>query len=163
MYILLAIATGTITVVSRVVNAALATRIGSLRGSFVNHIVGALFAGLLLAIGMRTGVLRWSGIPLVYFLGGSLGVLIVAASNYAVQHAGTVVFAVLLLAFQLLSSACIDHFGWMGGDVIPMTLERGAGLALIIGGAVLVVTDRAARRSADAASVSQYSANETER
>jgi transporter family-2 protein len=152
MYILLAIATGTITVVSRVVNAALATRIGSLRGSFVNHIVGALFAGLLLLVGVRTGVLRWSGIPLMYFFGGSLGVLIVAASNYAVQHAGTVVFAVLLLAFQLLSSACIDHFGWMGGDVISMTFTRGAGLALIIGGAVLVVTDRAARRPADAAS-----------
>ena len=52
MYILLAIVTGTITVVSRVVNAALATRIGSLRGSFVNHIVGALFAGLPLAVGV---------------------------------------------------------------------------------------------------------------
>ena len=155
MYILLAIVTGTITVVSRVVNAALATRIGSLRGSFVNHIVGALFAGLLLAVGVRTGVLRWSGIPLAYFLGGSLGVLIVAASNYAVQHAGAVVFAVLLLAFQLVSSACIDHFGWMGGDVIPMTLTRGVGLALIVGGAVLVVTDRAAHRPAGAASASQ--------
>ncbi len=161
MYILLAIATGTITVVSRVVNAALAIRIGSLIGSFVNHIVGAAFAGVLLAVGLRTGVLRWSGIPLVYFLGGALGVLIVAASNYAVQHAGAVVFAVLLLAFQLLSSAAIDHFGWMGGDVIPMTIERGVGLVLIIGGAVLVVTDRAARRPADGASASPGPSAET--
>ena len=161
MYILLALATGTITVVSRVVNAALAIRIGSLRGSFANHVVGAAFAGLLLVVGLRAGVLRGGGIPLVYFLGGSLGVLIVAASNYAVQHAGAVVFAVLLLAFQLISSACIDHFGWMGGDVIPMTLTRGVGLALIIGGAVLVVTDRAARRPAGAASASPGPSSET--
>ena len=161
MYILLALTTGAITVASRVVNAALATRVGSMRSSFVNHLAGTLFAGLLLAVGVRTGVLRWSGIPLVYFIGGSLGVLIVAASNYAVQHAGAVVFAVLILTVQLMTSAGIDHFGWMGGDVIPMTIERGVGLALIIGGAVLVVTDRAARRPAEAASASPSPSSET--
>jgi hypothetical protein len=42
-----------------------------------------------------------------------------------------------------------------------MTLVRGAGLALIIGGAVLVVTDRAARRPADAASASQDASIDT--
>jgi len=161
MYILLALTTGAITVASRIVNAALATRVGNMRSSFVNHLAGALFAGLLLAVGVRTGVLRWSGIPLVYFLGGSLGVLIVAASNYAVQYAGAVVFAVLILTFQLITSAAIDHFGWMGGEVIPMTVERGVGLALIIGGAVLVVTDRAARRPADAASASRDASIDT--
>ncbi len=154
MYILLALTTGAITVASRIANAALASRVGSMRSSFVNHLAGTLFAGVLLAVGVRTGVLRWSGIPLVYFLGGSLGVLVVAASNYAVQYAGTVVFAVLILTFQLITSAGIDHFGWMGGEVIPMTIERGVGLALIIGGAVLVVTDRVARRPADGASAS---------
>ena len=161
MYILLALTTGAITVASRIANAALATRVGNMRSSFVNHLAGTLFAGLLLAVGVRTGVLRWSGIPLLYFLGGSLGVLVVAASNYAVQHAGAVVFAVLILTFQLITSAGIDHFGWMGGDVIPMTIERGMGLALIIGGAVLVVTDRAARRPADEVSASPGPSSET--
>jgi transporter family-2 protein len=155
MYIILALITGGITVASRVANAALATRVGNMRSSFVNHLAGALFAGLLLAVGIRTGVLQWSGIPLVYFLGGAFGVLIVAASNYAVQHAGAVVFAVLILTFQLITSAAIDHFGWMGGTVIPMTLERAFGLVLIIGGAVLVVTDRAARRVPEAPTSSE--------
>ena len=150
MYIFLALTTGAIIVASRVANAALAVRVGSMRSSFVNHLAGTLFAGLLLVVGLRTGVLQWSGIPLVYFLGGALGVLVVAASNYAVQHAGAVVFAVLILTFQLMTSAAIDHFGWMGAAVIPMTLARAAGLVLIVGGAALVVPDRAARRPADA-------------
>jgi len=143
MFILLALVNGTITVLSRVVNAALSARIGSLRGSLVNHVVGFGFAGLLLAVGIRTGTLQWGRVPVIYFTGGCLGVLIVAASNYAVRHAGTVLFAVLLLTFQLMSSAVIDHFGLMGGDMIPITALRAIGLVLVIAGALLVITDRA--------------------
>lgn len=145
MYILLALTNGAITVMSRVVNAALATRVGNLEGSFVNHLVGALFAGGLLLVGIRTGVLHLTGIPLIYFSGGCLGVLVVAASNYAVQEAGVVLFSVLLLTFQLLTSAVIDHFGLVGGDVIPLTGPRVLGLVLLLVGAVLVVTDRTRR------------------
>lgn len=142
MFILLALVNGTITVLSRIVNAALAARVGSLRGSLVNHAVGLGFAGLLLIAGLRTGTFQWEGIPLVYFVGGCLGVLVVAASNYAVQHIGAVLFSVLLLAFQLLTSAVIDHFGLMGGDTIPLTGPRALGLVLLVVGAVLVITDR---------------------
>ena len=150
MFVLLALVNGTITVISRIVNAALAIRVGSLRGSLVNHAVGSAFAGLLLVAGLRTGVLQWGGVPLIYFAGGCLGVLIVAISNYAVQHAGAAVFSVLLLTFHLLGSALIDHFGLMGGAVIPITIPRVIGLALIIVGASLVVTERADARAARA-------------
>lgn len=146
MFVFLALVNGALTVMSRVTNAALAVRVGSLRGAFVNHLVGTLCAGLLLLAGLRTGLLRFDGIPLVYFSGGCLGVLVVAASNYAVQHAGVVVFSVLLLTFQLLASAAIDHWGLMGGQVVPLTVSRACGLALVIVGALLVVSDRAQLR-----------------
>lgn len=146
IYILLALTNGAITVVSRVVNAALAARVGSLRGSFVNHIVGALAAGILLLMGIRTGLFQLSEIPLVYFSGGCLGVIVVAASNYAVRKMGVVLFVVLLIGFQLLTSAVLDHFGLLGGDVIPLTGGRLLGLIFLLIGAILVVTDRARQR-----------------
>ena len=129
---------------SRVVNAALSDHVGSLRGSLVNHGVGlALVAGLL-AVGVGQGTVQVGGVPPLYLTGGILGVMVVAASNYAVRHAGAVLFSVLVLAFQLVGSALIDHFGWLGQAPIPLSPSRLLGLVLLILGAVLVVTDQQA-------------------
>lgn len=127
---------------SRVVNAVLSDRVGSLRGSLVNHAVGWIGSGLLLAFGIGTGVLQLGGVSWLYLSGGCLGVLVVAASNYAVRHIGTVLFSVLLLTFQLVTSAVIDHFALLGQEMVPITPVRLVGLALLALGAALVLTDQ---------------------
>ncbi len=141
LYVFLAISNGALTVGSRMVNAALGAAMGSLQGSFVNHLVGSLGAALLLVVGVRTGALVLEGVPWIYLTGGCLGVLIVAVSNYAVRTIGAALFAVLLLTGQLVSSAGIDHFGWLSAQRIIMTPAKLFGLALILIGAALVVTD----------------------
>jgi transporter family-2 protein len=151
MFVLLALINGGLTVLSRVVNAVLSDRIGSMGGSLVNHAVGGAAAGLLLLAGVGTGTLRLAGVPWWQFAGGCLGVLVVAASNYAVRHAGAALFAVLLLLFQLVTSAVIDHWGLLGQPPMPITPLRLLGLVLLGTGAVLVVTDRE-QKPADAAS-----------
>ena len=127
---------------SRVVNAVLSDRVGSLRGSFVNHAVGWIGSGLLLAFGVGTGMLHLGGVSWLYLSGGCLGVLVVAASNYAVRHIGTALFSVLLLTFQLVTSAVIDHFALLGQEMVPITPVRLVGLALLALGAALVLTDQ---------------------
>ncbi|MFO8098638.1 MAG: DMT family transporter [Salinibacter sp.] len=143
MYFALAFANGLLAVGSRVVNAALSEHVGSLRGSLVNHVVGAGAVGLLLLAGLGTGTIA-AGMEVapIYWSGGVLGVLVVAASNYAVRQTGVTLFAVLILAFQLIGSALIDHFGWLGQSPIALSWPRLLGLGLLIGGALLVVTDR---------------------
>ena len=149
MFSLLAIANGLLAVWARVVNARLSDYVGDLRGSLVNHAVGfAVVAGLLLA-GLGSGAVRLTGIPPVYLSGGILGVLVVAASNYAVRHAGAVLFSVLVLTFQLIGSALIDHFGWLGQAPIALSWPRVLGLGLLIVGAVIVVTDQEAIKSGE--------------
>ncbi len=144
MFFVFAFANGLLAVCARVVNARLSDHVGDVRGSLVNHAVGlAVVAGLLL-IGLGGGTVRVTGIPLIYLSGGILGVLVVAASNYAVRHAGAVLFSVLVLAFQLIGSALIDHFGWLGQTPIALSWTRVLGLGLLIVGAVIVVTDREA-------------------
>lgn len=150
MFVLLAFTNGLFAVLARVVNAALSDHVGSLRGSLVNHTVGLAVVGILLLGGLGTGVVRVMGIAPVYLSGGVLGVLVVAASNYAVRHAGSTLFAVLVLTFQLIGSALIDHFGWLGQSPIALSWPRMLGLGLLIVGAVLVVTDRETIDAAEA-------------
>ena len=142
LFTLLAAANGLLTVMSRIVNASLGAAVGSLHGSFVNHLVGTLGAGALLLVGWRTGLFELASVPLVYFIGGCLGVLVVAASNYAVRRIGTALFAVLLLTGQLFTSAAIDHYSLMGEMRVLMTPPKLAGLFLLLLGALLVLTDR---------------------
>lgn len=144
MFFVFAFANGLLAVLARVVNARLSDYVGSLRGSLVNHAVGFAVVASLLLIGLGSGAVRVTGIPLVYLSGGILGVLVVAASNYAVRHAGAVLFSVLVLAFQLIGSALIDHFGWLGQTPIALSWTRVLGLGLLIVGAVIVVTDQEA-------------------
>ena len=150
MFFVLAFANGLLAVASRVVNASLSDHVGSLRGSFVNHAVGLGAVGLVLLLGISTGTVRVTGIAPVYLSGGVLGVLVVAASNYAVRHAGAALFAVLILAFQLIGSALIDHFGWLGQSPITLSWTRVLGLGLLIVGSTLVVTDQETVAAADA-------------
>jgi transporter family-2 protein len=153
MFFLLAFANGLLTVFSRLINASLSEYVGSLRGSLVNHVVGLGAVGLLVLVGVGTGRVQVMGIAPVYLSGGVFGVLVVGASNYAVRHAGAALFAVLVLAFQLIGSALIDHFGWLGQTAIALSWTRVLGLGLLIGGAVLVVTDREAMEEASDESV----------
>ncbi|MEF8797112.1 MAG: DMT family transporter [Salinivenus sp.] len=101
-------------------------------------------------MGLGGGAVRLGGVAPVYLSGGVLGVLVVAISNYAVRHAGAALFAVLVLAFQLVGSALIDHYGWLGQSPISLSWARLAGLVLLIVGGVLVVTDGNAIRAASA-------------
>ena len=144
MFFVLAFANGLLAVWARVVNARLSDHVGNLRGSLVNHAVGAVIAAVLLLLGLGGGAVRLGGIDPVYLSGGVLGVMVVAISNYAVRHAGAALFAVLVLAFQLIGSALIDHYGWLGQSPIALSWSRLAGLVLLIAGGTLVVTDGSA-------------------
>ncbi|HHP7237410.1 DMT family transporter [Longibacter sp.] len=145
MAFFLALLNGVIGSLSRLVNASLAVFAGSLRGSLINHIVGTVVAGGLLAVGLRTGILQLGGLPWYYWVGGCMGVFVVAASNYAVPRIGAVLLGMLLLAAQLITSAGLDHFGLLGGSPIALSWTRIAGLVLVLTGAAVTMTER--RRS----------------
>ncbi|NBC86993.1 MAG: hypothetical protein GVY25_12460 [Bacteroidetes bacterium] len=146
MAFFLALLNGVIGSLSRLVNASLAVFAGSLRGSLINHIVGTVVAGGLLVVGVRTGVLQFGGLPWYYWIGGCMGVFVVAASNYAVPRIGAVLLGMLLLAAQLITSAGLDHFGLLGGSPIALSWTRIAGLALVLTGAAVTMTERRRRR-----------------
>ncbi|WP_022835486.1 DMT family transporter [Salisaeta longa] len=142
MFVLLALVNGLLSTASRMVNAALSARVGSLDGSWINHVMGALGAAALLLVGFSTGTLWAPDVPWVYYSGGAIGLFMVTASNYAVRKVGAVLFAVLMLMAQLSVSAAIDHWGWLGDVRLPLSPLRACGLLLVMAGAGLVMRER---------------------
>ncbi|MBI2345321.1 MAG: DMT family transporter [Deltaproteobacteria bacterium] len=120
---------------SRLINAALGLRVGALPSSLINHLVGTVVAGLLLLV-IRTGTVRFD-LPLYYFCGGLLGVLVVCGWNYALPRIGNTFLAILVIGTQIGGSAVIDHFGLLGGAAFPISTSSITGLALLLIGAIL--------------------------
>ena len=127
------------------INSLLSSRIGSLEGAFVVHVVGTVFAGaglLLFSLGAASssaGLNAWRNAPWYAFLGGIFGVLLVTALNFATPKLGVSATIVIFLVAQLIVGAIIGHFGWLESPVKPIDLAKLIGFALLIAGAWLVV------------------------
>lgn len=148
-YSLLAALNGGIVTFSRLINSSLGSYVGSLKGSFINHVVGTLFATMLLLIGMGNGHFKFEGIPLYYFIGGMLGVFLVTFNNFAVPFIGAAAVAILMLFAQLLASSVIDHFGLLGAKVLLLSPFKLAGLGLLMLGSILVIKGKTTSKQND--------------
>ena len=141
-YFFLAVTNGLMVVMTRTVNASLGTFLGVFRGSFLNHLIGSFFAGLLLLLGLGTGKIFFSNIPFWYFTGGMIGIFLVFFSNYAVPRLGATAVGIIMIFSQLSTSSFIDHFALLEATLRSLTLLKISGLALILFGTVLVVRKR---------------------
>ncbi len=128
------------------INSLLSSRIGSLEGAFVVHLVGTVFAGaglLAFSLGAASsssgGLGAWRNAPWYAFLGGIFGVMLVTALNFATPKLGVSATIVIFLVAQLIVGAIIGHFGWLESPVKPIDLAKLIGFALLIAGAWLVV------------------------
>ena len=122
------------------VNGALGRRIGVLdAAAFGSIVAGALIVCAALAVRNGDGIAAAFRAPWWMWLGGVMGALIVTGITYAPSHIGVFATIGLLIAGQLVMGAFIDAFGLFGVDKIPLDLARVVGLALLSGGAVLVL------------------------
>jgi len=114
-------------------------RIGTMAGSFVVHVSGAILSGaLLLALGgERIG--NWRGLSWYMFLSGSFGVILYLTLNQTMPRLGATTALALIIIGQLTMGILIDHFGWFGVSVRPVDLMRLLGAGLLIAGGYLVV------------------------
>lgn len=72
------------------------------------------------------------------WLGGVAGVIYVTAALMLTPRLGAGTFIVAVVAGQVIVSMLIDHYGWMGLPMRPVTWVRLAGIALILGGMAMV-------------------------
>lgn len=131
-YVILAVLAGFSIILSRILNANLALKIGIYQGTFMNYVVG-LSLSIILVLVMGQSSIK-TGIPVWAFFGGTLGVIVVALSSYITHRVSNFNITLLTFVGQLVTGIIIDLF--LGNPISTTKIVGGAlifvGLAFII-------------------------------
>lgn len=108
--------------------------------ALISFLVGTL-ALILLLLMLRTPVperAAFMAVPWWAWIGGLLGAFYVASSTVVAVELGATTLLGLALLGQLTTALVIDHYGWLGLPVNPITWARVAGVALLGAGVWLI-------------------------
>ena len=121
-------------------NAKMMTAVGSpVNAAFVSFAVGTAALGILaMILQAKPDMAAARNLPWYAWIGGLYGAVFVVAAAWGVPRLGVALTITLMVAGQLLISLFLDHFGAFGVPRSPINLGRLAGVALVIGGVVLV-------------------------
>jgi transporter family-2 protein len=84
-------------------------------------------------------------LPWPYFFAGLFGVILYFSFAYTLPRIGVGMTSALLILAQMAIGLLIDHNGWMGAPVTPISLSRLAGVGAILLGAILFRVSKVAR------------------
>jgi transporter family-2 protein len=112
--------------------------IGGTAGSFIVHLGGLIFSGLLLIFRGGENIRDWHKLPWYVFFAGAFGLILYLTINYTLPRLGSTMMIMLIIVGQLLMGMLVDHFGWFGVDVRPIDLPRIAGVLLLFAGGFLI-------------------------
>jgi transporter family-2 protein len=139
--LILAVMAGVSIVVQQALNANLRVALNSAAWSgFISYFVGIVSMALL-ALALRDPIPSMTvaaRIPWWAWSGGLFGAIFIGAAIFLVPQLGAATFIALLIAGQMIASVTFDHFGWLGLAQRPIDLPRLIGVALLIGGVVLI-------------------------
>jgi transporter family-2 protein len=138
---LLAVAAGVSIVIQQVLNANLRGALNSAAWSgFTSYVVGvACMALLVIALHDPMPSATLTGrVPWWAWSGGLFGAIFIGLAILLVPQLGAATFLALVVAGQMLASVTFDHFGLLGLAQRSFDLTRLIGVALLIGGVVLI-------------------------
>jgi transporter family-2 protein len=122
------------------VNAGLGRATGNVAAAFVSFLIGTLILALLVGVaGQSDGLRSTFDVEWYYLLGGALGVAYVFTVLVTVSSIGAGGVAAATITGQLTASVIIDRLGILGLEEQALSLERVAGVALLLAGTYLVV------------------------
>ncbi len=137
----LAVLAGVSIVVQQLLNTNLRTALNSAAWSgFMSYFLGVICM-VLLAMALRDpvpSVGTMARIPWWAWSGGLFGAIFIALAIYLVPQLGAATFIALLVAGQMLASVAGDHFGVLGLAQRSVDLPRIIGVALLVGGVILI-------------------------
>lgn len=137
--ILLALVAGLCVAVQSPTNALLARSTGSLwLAASISFVGGTAVVLALWAFIDRTPIAAMRQAPAWAWLGGLYGAFFVAAIAFAAPRLGLAVTLTITIAAQLTAAVIIDHYGWLALPKTELTATKLLGVALVIGGALLV-------------------------
>jgi bacterial/archaeal transporter family-2 protein len=137
----LTVGAGISVLIQQALNANLRAQLNSAAWSgFMSYFLGVLCM-VALAILLRdplpssTTIAR---VPLWAWSGGIFGAIFIGLSIITIPKLGGAAYIALLVTGQMIAALAVDHFGWLGVPERPIDLPRMLGVALLIGGVVLI-------------------------
>ncbi len=119
-------------------NAMISLRTGVIGSIFIVHVGGTVAATILLALSPGN-IGAWQSVPWYALGAGILGIPIVGAITFAIPRIGIFGTITLTIVAQLLTSAVLDHFGWLVPIARPMDWTRLLGMMILLFGAYLIM------------------------
>ena len=138
--VILMAAVGGLIALQPAINAGLGRATGSIAAAFVSFAVGTLaLAAITVLAGQAGGLGSAFDVRWYYLLGGVLGAAYVTTALVTVSTIGAGGVAAATITGQLTLSVIIDRLGILGLEEQPITVERIAGVALLLAGTFLIV------------------------
>jgi len=138
---LLTFGAGVSVLVQQALNANLRTELNSAAWSgFTSYFLGVVFMVCLAAV-LRDPVPTANTIgrvPWWAWSGGIFGAIFIALSIVTIPKLGGAAYIAILVTGQMIAALAFDHFGWLGIPERQIDLSRLLGVALLVGGVVLI-------------------------
>lgn len=133
IWILMAIAGGTLLTIQAAVNGSLGKKAGTETSTLVSFFMGTIALGVVVLVLRHGNMALLIQVPKWQWITAIWGVLFVFLVVLVVPKIGVVVTTVLIIVGQLSVSMLVDHFGLFGNDVILFGGKRLLGLVLMVG------------------------------
>lgn len=136
----LAVVAGILIAIQAPTNAILGKASGSpVVAAFISFVVGTVVLGTMVAATSgRLFAPELKGVPWYAWAGGLYGAFFVAMAAFAAPRIGVASMLTAAVGGQILAALLLDHFGLLGLARQPLNVERLAGAALVLVGAILV-------------------------
>ena len=118
-------------------------RLGVLESVVIVHLGGAV-AGLLVLLVTVRGVgnlSRFRELPWYLLGAGAFGLIVIASFSYTIPRVGVMASVLITVTGQMAISSVLDHYGFLGADIRPMTLPRLLGIGVMFLGVWLTVRE----------------------
>ena len=114
---------------------AIGKRLGGTASSFIIHLSGAIFSGVLLVLEGGENIREWHKLPWYMLGAGIFGLILYQTINVTLPRLGSTLMIALIIVGQLVVGIVIDQFGLFGVATRHIDLARILGvIALLVGG-----------------------------
>ena len=137
--ILVAILGGVAAVVQAQLNGVMDRGMGTVESVFITYGVGGLVIVLVMLLRGGGNLSAFSTLPWYVVLAGICGLLIIGSISFTVPRLGLVGAITIIVASQFIFGAIVDHYGFLGAEIRPLTLQKFAGIVVLMLGVWLVI------------------------
>jgi transporter family-2 protein len=140
-YMLFAVAAGAGVAAQAVINARLRFILGApVWAACAQFVVGLLMLAVVAVATQQSppAATSFGRAPWWMWTGGIFGATFILMSVIVTPRLGTAIMMAATIVGQLGAALVIDHYGWFGATVIPISLTRVLGVGLLAAGVILI-------------------------